>query len=84
MATELKTVSQELIQKRIQRTGDGSHKYAKLKTNEEKMMKYIKDRTTDANGNHIHHPEDTIWGWDDAAMPEEDKKYVTILSKNVA
>lgn len=48
------------------------------------MMKYIKDRTTDANGNHIHHPEDTIWGWDDAAMPEEDKKYVTILSKNVA
>lgn len=46
------------------------------------MLAYVKDRTTDANGNHIHHEEDTIWGWDDEAMPEEDKKYVTIIRKN--
>lgn len=83
-ATDLKTVSDDLIYKRIQRTGDGSHKYSKLKSKEEKLMAYIQERSTDASGNHIHHEEDTIWGWDDAALPEEDKKYVTILRHNAA
>lgn len=77
-ATDLKTVSDDLLRKRIQRTGDGSHKYSQLKTKEEKLMAYVKDRTTDANGNHIHHDEDSVWGWDDDALPEEDKKYVKI------
>lgn len=72
-------VSDDLIQKRILRTGDGSHKYSKLKTKEEKMMAYVMDRTVDANGNHIHHEEDNVWGWDDAT--EEDKKYAKILQK---
>lgn len=83
-ATDLKTVSDELMHKRILRTGDGSHKYSKLKTKEEKILAYVKDRSVDANGNHIHHEEDMIWGWDDKAMSEEDKRYVTILSKNAA
>lgn len=74
-------MSDELIKKRILRTGDGSHKYSKLKTREEKVMAYIKDRTTDENGNHVHHDEDNVWGWGDVAMHEDDKKYVTILSK---
>lgn len=80
-ATDLKTVSADLIRKRIQRTGDGSHKYSELKTSEEQLKAYISNRTIDANGNHIHHKEDLIWGWDDVALPEEDKKYVTILRK---
>lgn len=37
------------------------------------------DRTLDANGNHIHHNEDNVWGWDDTAMLEEDKKYAKII-----
>lgn len=77
------TVSDDLIRKRILRTGDGSHKYSNLKTNEEIMMAYVMDRTLDADGNHVHHEEDKIWGWDDAAMPEEDKKYAKII-KNVS
>lgn len=44
------------------------------------MMAYVMDRTFDANGNHIHHDEDKIWGWDDAAMPEEDKKCAKIIT----
>lgn len=72
------------MRKRIQRTGDGSHKYSELKSNEEKILAYVNDRSFDANGNHIHHEEDMIWGWDDKAMSEEDKKYVTILSKTAA
>lgn len=83
-ATELKTVSNELIQKRVERTGDGSHRFSKMKTNEEKLMAYIKERTIDENGNHIHHPEDSVWGWDDEALSEVDKKYVTIISKNAS
>lgn len=81
-ATDLKTVSDDLIRKRILRTGDGSHKYAKMETSEERLLAYVKERTTDANGNHVHHDEDTIWGWDDEAMAEEDKKYVTISHKH--
>jgi hypothetical protein len=82
-ATDLKTVSDDLINKRIQRTGDGSHKYSNFETNEQKMMAYIHERTVDANGNHIHHEEDTLWGWDDDAMPEEDKKHVKIEKKTI-
>lgn len=78
------TVSDDLIRKRILRTGDGSHKYSKLKTNEEKMMAYVLNRTMDANGNHIHHEEDNVWGWDDAAMPEDDKKYAKILKNSTS
>lgn len=44
------------------------------------MLAYVHDRTVDENGNHIHHEEDNVWGWDDAAMPEEDKKCVTIIN----
>lgn len=47
-------------------------------------MAYIKDRTTDENGNHFHHAEDAVWGWDDEALPEDDKQYVTILNNNVS
>ena len=43
------------------------------------MMAYVQERTLDANGNHIHHKEDNVWGWDDIEMPEEDKKCVTII-----
>ena len=76
-------MSEELIRRRILRTGDGSHKYSKLKTKEEKMWAYVNDRSIDSNGNHIHHKNDNVWGWDDVALLEEDKKYVTVLSKNV-
>jgi hypothetical protein len=49
------------------------------KTNEEKMIACVHNRTIDANGNHIHHEEDNVWGWDDPAMNQNDKKYATIV-----
>lgn len=83
-ATDLKTASEDLIRNRIRRTGDGTHKYSNLKTKEEKIMAYVKDRTVDENGNHIHHEEDMIWGWDDKALSEDDKKFVSILGRSTA
>lgn len=47
-------------------------------------MAYVKDRTVDENGNHIHHEEDMIWGWDDKALSEDDKKFVSILGRSTA
>lgn len=81
-ATDLKTVSEEMINRRVSRTGDGSHKYSQLKTTEEKILAYVNDVTTDANGHHAHDEKQLVWGFDDKDMDEEDKKYVTILNKH--
>lgn len=63
-ATDLKTVSDEMIRKRVMRTGDGTHRYAaneaKAKTARELLDSY--------NNNTSGHPEedehvDTLWGW---------------------
>lgn len=83
-ATDLKTVSEEMINRRVLRTGDGSHKYSKLKTTQEKILAYVNDVTTDDSGNHTHDEKQLIWGFDDKDMDEEDKKYVTIINKHEA
>lgn len=59
MAYDLKTVSQEMIRKRVLRTGDGSHKYSKECPNKSGFLQY--------------RPEENLWGWDDQDITDIDK-----------
>ena len=71
LAYDLKTVSDEMIKKRVLRTGDGTHDYSKEEL-QQKMVDYI---------NSIDHGESDrpIWGWDDTDMLTEDKLDATRL-----
>lgn len=66
LAYDLKTVSAEMIRKRIDRTGDGTHPWA------HKSKQDLEDHD---------HPENPVWGWDDQDMPEEDKKLAEIVHR---
>lgn len=66
LAYDLKTVSKEMIMKRISRTGDGSHPWA--------------HESYDTNEGHCH-PENPVWGWDDTDMPEEERQLAEIVHK---
>lgn len=78
-AYDLKTVSQEVIDKRSARTGDGS------KLVNSKISKEATDNM-DINGNHDvthhHHQNDgeVIWGWDDPDMIDLHRRSVVVLS----
>nr|QLI61969.1 desaturase 14 [Streltzoviella insularis] len=63
-AYDLKTVSAEMIRRRVLRTGDGSHP---INTKED----FIDDHDH-------HHSENPVWGWDDKDMPDEDRQLVEI------
>jgi hypothetical protein len=71
-----------MIRRRVLRTGDGSHKYSKIRDSKELLKTFIMDRTVDANGNYIHHDEDSIWGYNDEMMKAEDKKHIKVLHKH--
>lgn len=66
LAYDLKTVSADMIRKRVNRTGDGSHPWSKesLETKEDH-----------------HHPENPVWGWDDQDMTEEEKQFAEIVHR---
>jgi len=71
LATDLKTVPKEMIKNRVLRTGDGSHKFSKLK-----------DAEAPANNNNTGERDtEHFWGWGDKSMTEEDLKNVEILHK---
>jgi len=74
-AYDLKTVSDEVIRKRVLRTGDGSHRY-----NIENQT-LIMDIHNTSNTNHIDENENMVWGWDDADLHNEDKEDALILNK---
>jgi stearoyl-CoA desaturase (Delta-9 desaturase) len=67
----LKTVPQDMIRKRVLRTGDGSHKYTKLQDAE---LIDNNNRTEDRDTEHF-------WGWGDNEMTEDDMKNVEILNR---
>lgn len=58
-ATDLKTVSEEMIRKRVLRTGDGSHKYSKEKATAKELLNAYNNN----NNNEAEEPVDTLWGW---------------------
>jgi stearoyl-CoA desaturase (Delta-9 desaturase) len=55
-ATDLKTVSEEMIRKRVLRTGDGTHRYAEKLTAKELVNAFNNNRGEE---DHV----DTLWGW---------------------
>jgi stearoyl-CoA desaturase (Delta-9 desaturase) len=68
-ASDLKTVSDDLIRKRIIRTGPASQ--------------------VDINSNCVKETfnfdtKNSVWGWDDPANPDEDKKLALILKKTIS
>lgn len=78
-AYDLKTVSVEMIKRRLLRTGDGSHRYSKLNSKEAKVCN--SQKSIDVNGNYVHLEEESIWGYNDELMSEEDKKCIKILNQ---
>lgn len=71
-AYDLKSVSDDLIKKRVLRTGDGSHQYSEEQLRE-KMVDYI--------NNLDHENENVVWGWDDVDMKDADRKDATVSNK---
>lgn len=61
----MKTVSAEMVKKRVLRTGDGTHPYSKDHGH--------------GHGSHTH--ENTVWGWDDKDMTEEERQCVEFSHK---
>lgn len=74
-AYDLKFVSQEMVYKRVLRTGDGSHIAALLDVNNNNGA------PTNELVMHLDHEkeENNVWGWDDKDISEEDRKYATIV-----
>ncbi|CAO1420630.1 unnamed protein product [Diamesa serratosioi] len=65
-ATDLKTVSDEMVKKRVLRTGDGTHRYSNEENNDE---------------NNDERDVEHFWGYGDGDMIEEDLNDITILHK---
>lgn len=54
-ATDLKTCDQSMIKKRVDRTGDGTHRSASIKSKEDE------NNNTSTHGD--DHDHSGIWGW---------------------
>ncbi|KAJ8956785.1 hypothetical protein NQ314_006660 [Rhamnusium bicolor] len=68
-AYDLKTVSSEMVKKRVQRTGDGS---------------WVDDSSSTSIINDIdyhHHLGDLLWGWGDKDMKEDDIRDIRYYNK---
>ncbi|KAL7728098.1 hypothetical protein ACLKA6_002241 [Drosophila palustris] len=78
-AYDLKYVTQEMVYKRVMRTGDGSHIAAKLDANNNNSA------PTNELVMHLDHEKEqnVIWGWDDKDISEEDRKCATIVNSDV-
>lgn len=81
-AYDLKTVSQDVIGKRVLRTGDLSN------GREEQIRRLLLEGhdnqandNNNSNGHNNYKDSQMIWGWDDTDMSEVDKSFVEILNK---
>jgi len=74
LASDLKTVPSEMVRKRVLRTGDGNHRFAKENA--------LEPASVDNNnsGEEIRDTEH-FWGWGDKEMNDDDMKNVEILHK---
>jgi stearoyl-CoA desaturase (delta-9 desaturase) len=68
-ATELKTVPDDIIKRRVLRTGDGTHPYS---------IKAMEENNNNGNVDKIRDTEH-FWGFGDQEMTSEDMKLVKIL-----
>lgn len=72
-AYDLKSVSDDVIQKRMARCGDGDTQYSRANPEDLARVlggKELSDET-----------EPLIWGWDDADFKDDEKSNATILNK---
>lgn len=67
-AYDLKSVSQDMILKRVQRTGDGSHPSMQDVNNNNVNISELVSKLDHEN------EETLVWGWDDEDICEEDRK----------
>lgn len=77
-AYDMKTVSEDVINKRIVRTGDVGERG--ITARDEAIRRLLVEGHDDPNNNNYKDSQ-MIWGWDDAELNEVDKSYVTILNK---
>ncbi|XP_026281147.1 acyl-CoA Delta-9 desaturase-like [Frankliniella occidentalis] len=68
-AYDLKTVSKEMVERRVARTGDGTHPS-------------VQDKQQPHHHHHHHHHGDEVWGWGDKDMPQDDVLGATIINKS--
>lgn len=71
-AYDLKSVSDEVVQKRMARIGDGTHKYSKATPSDFNNGDIVQESIEGEN---------LVWGWDDADMKADDKNSATIINK---
>jgi stearoyl-CoA desaturase (delta-9 desaturase) len=71
LAYDLKTVSQDMIKKRVLRTGDGTHPYSIMEKNNNR------EETSKQTKTNTHY-----WGWDDEDVTNSDKKLTEICNKH--
>lgn len=81
-AYELKSVSEDVIRKRAERTGDGSNAYSNcIKTDARMQQSRNNNNQNDHHHHQHHHDEEQVWGWDDKDLNLDDKKYAIIFNK---
>ncbi|KAG4076816.1 hypothetical protein HA402_009162 [Bradysia odoriphaga] len=85
-AYDLKTVSDEMVRRRVLRTGDGSHRYsieAKKKATKE-LVQSCTGECTEEEGERLDEMTDRIrehyWGWGDDDMQQEDINDAKIIN----
>lgn len=70
-ATDLKTVPSDMINSRVLRTGDGSHRNSKKSKKSKEDLNQIDDS----------HDSTHFWGFGDKEMTVEDMKKIKIIRK---
>lgn len=71
------TVSDEMIRKRVLRTGDGSHRYSKEKVDEKTARELLDAFNNNLNNNNADDEHvDTLWGWGELMIFAHNKHFV--------
>lgn len=69
-ATDRKSVPEELIRARVMRTGDGTHRNAKLLTSKKESLNVYTE----------HENQKLFWGFGDEEMTAEDLTFVKLIN----
>lgn len=80
-AYDMKTVSEDIINKRILRTGDVPRNEKDLTDREQEIRRLLIEGHDADPSNNNYKDKQMIWGWDDEELCEVDKSYVKILNK---
>ncbi|KAG4076122.1 hypothetical protein HA402_011468 [Bradysia odoriphaga] len=70
-AYDLKTVPDEMVRRRVLRTGNGTHRYSEVEKMKNKTAKELETYTEKYNAEEEER-RDHYWGWGDDDMLQED------------